>query len=124
MRSLSPGPIARTFYEYAALHRGRSIINKLIYYYNLHGRSCVQIVANFNARCEIAQRASRCIRIVVSKTPLTEHVVVRPAPHGMHTGCVSQISSIYAGRTIEFIEPPPRPRIAVTERRRTDERDR
>lgn len=38
-----------------ALHRDQSIINKLIYYYNLYERSCVPIVANFNAYCEIAQ---------------------------------------------------------------------
>lgn len=77
MHSVSPGLIVNSMNT--ALHRGQSIINKLIYYYNLLERSCVPIVANFNACCEIAQCASRCTRTVVSKTPLTEHVVVRYA---------------------------------------------
>lgn len=52
---------------------------------------------------------------VASKTPLTEHVVVhRGARHAMpchavravciQVARIAEISSIYAGRTIEFIE--------------------
>ena len=78
MHSVFPGLIVNSMNT--ALHRGQSIINKLIYYYNLYKRSCVPIVANFNACCEIAQCAScRGRAVVVSKTPLTEHVVARYA---------------------------------------------
>lgn len=55
MHSVFPGLIVNSMNT--ALHRGQSIINKLIYYYNLYERSCVPIVANFNACCEIAQCA-------------------------------------------------------------------